>query len=148
MSRLDVTADLRIEVDGTQATLVGSGDRLVLETTDPGAFWSALLRAELPAGVGRIDAARALGRIADGLRDAGVRVDVRGPRGRLVALGAGVRSPAGRLGTGSSALRPGGPRALAPLVLATLRDRPVVRSLAGVALGALGVVLLRRATRR
>lgn len=147
MSRLHVVADLSVEVDGVPATLTGDGRRLVLETADPGVLWSAVARAQLPAGVGRVDAARALGRLADGLRDAGVRLEVRGPRGELVALGDGVRSAAGRVTTGSSALRPGGPRAIGPLVLTDLQRRPAARVLALAALtGVVAAVL--RARRR
>lgn len=143
MSRLDVVADLALEVDGVPATLTGSGGRLVLEATDPGALWSSLARAPLPVGVGRVDAARALGRLADGLRDAGIRVEVRGPRGELVALGDGVRSAAGRITTGSSALRPGSPRALGPLVLTDLQHRPAARVLVLAALGGIVAAVLR-----
>lgn len=143
MSRLDVVADLALEVDGVPATLTGSGGRLVLEATDPGALWSSLARAPLPVGVGRVDAARALGRLADGLRDAGIRVEVRGPRGELVALGDGVRSAAGRITTGSSALRPGSPRALGPLVLTDLQRRPAARVLVLAALGGIVAAVLR-----
>lgn len=143
MSRLDVVADLALEVDGVPATLTGSGGRLVLEATDPGALWSSLARAPLPVGVGRVDAARALGRLADGLRDAGIRVEVRGPRGELVALGDGVRSAAGRIATGSSALRPGSPRALGPLVLTDLQHRPAARVLVLAALGGIVAAVLR-----
>ncbi len=147
MSKLHVVADLAVEVDGVPATLTGDGNRLVLEATDPGALWSAVAHAQLPAGVGRVDAARALGRLADGLRDAGVRLEVRGPRGELVALGDGVRSAAGRVTTGSSALRPGGPRALGPLVLTDLRRRPGARVAAVTAVVA-AVVAALRARRR
>lgn len=147
MTRLDVVADLTVDIDGVPGTLTGSGGQLVLETADPRALWSAVTRTSLPAGVGRVDTARALGRLADGMREAGVRLEVRGPRGRLVALGAGVRSVAGRVTTGSSALRPGGAGALGPLVLADLRRRPAVRAAAValvVAAAALAVVRRRR----
>jgi hypothetical protein len=102
-------------------------------------------RAALPAGVGRVGGPRALGRLASGLRDAGVRLEVRGPRGVLVALGDGVRSAAGRVTTGSAALRPGGPRALGPLVLSDLRGRPavLVPALAALA-GAVALAVRRR----
>lgn len=144
MTRLDVTADLAVEVDGVPATLTGSGGRLVLSASDPVALWSAVVSSDLPAGFGRVDGPRSLGRIADGLREAGVRLDVRGPRGPVVALGAGVTSAAGRLSTGSSALRPGGPRALAPLLISDLRRRPLAAASAVAVLVALVATTLRR----
>lgn len=144
MTRLDVTADLAVEVDGVPATLTGSGGRLVLSASDPVALWSAVVSSDLPAGFGRVDGPRSLGRIADGLREAGVRLDVRGPRGPVVALGAGVTSAAGRLSTGSSALRPGGARALAPLLLADLRRRPLAFAAAAALLAVAAVALRRR----
>ena len=147
MTRLDVVADLTVDIDGVPGTLTGSGGRLVLETADPRALWSAVTRASLPAGVGRVDAARALGRLADGMREAGVRLEVRGPRGPLVALGDGVRSVTGRMTTGSSALRPGGAGALGPLVLADLRRRPAVRAAAVALLAAVALAAGRRRTR-
>lgn len=152
MTRLEVVADLTLDVDGVPAVLIGSGDHLVLDAADPGALWSAVTRAALPAGVGRVDAARALGRLADGLREAGVRLDVRGPRGALVTLGAGVESATGRLSTGSSALRPGGVRTLGPLVLADLRDRRTVRiaalAAAGLTVAGLTISAVLRRSRR
>jgi hypothetical protein len=144
MTRLEVQADLTVDIDGVPGTLTGSGGRLVLETADPRALWSAVTRASLPVGVGRVDAARALGRLADGMRDAGVRLEVRGPRGPLVALGDGVRSVTGRVTTGSSALRPGGAGALGPLILADLRHRRPVRVAAFAALAAAALAVLRR----
>ena len=146
MTRLDVTANLTVELDGVPATLTGHGGRLVLAADDPGALWTAVTRAGLPSGVGRLVASRALGRFADGLRDTGVRIDIAGPRGPLVSIGDGVRSGAGWLTTGSSALRPGGIRAIGPLVLNDLRGRTVARA---AALALSGVVVLAvAATRR
>ncbi len=145
MTRLDVVADLTVDLDGVPATLTGGGGgRLVLASADPGALWAALTRAGLPAGAGRVDAARALGRFADGLREAGVRLEVRGPRGELAVLGAGVDSAAGRLGTGSSALRPGGPGVLGRLLLADLRRRPLARAGAAALLAVAVAVVARR----
>lgn len=148
MSRLEVTADLAVELDGVPATLTGRGGRLVLAADDPDALWSALARAGLPAGVGRVAASRALGRFADGLRDTGVRLDVAGPRGPLVSLGDGVRSGAGWLTTGSSALRPGGVRAVGPLALSNLRSRPLPRRMALVALAGLAALAVAAVRRR
>jgi hypothetical protein len=142
--RLHVTADLRLDLDGVPATLTGDGDRLVLETGDPRALWSTITKAGLPAGVGRVSAARAVGRLASGLRDAGVSVEIRGPRGPLVSLGDGVRSVAGRVTTGSDALRPGGPGALGPLVLSSLRRPAVLVGALAALAGAVAVAVRRR----
>jgi hypothetical protein len=97
--------------------------------------------------VGRVASARALGRLADGLRDAGVRHEIAGPRIPRVSIGPGVRSGTGRWTTGSSAPRPGGLRTLGPLVLSDLRSRPAARTAALAVLGAAVAALVAAAVR-
>jgi hypothetical protein len=67
----------------------------------------------------------------------------------VASLGAGVDSPVGRVLTGSSALHPGAPAVLAPLVWQDLRRRPGARAAAGLALaGIVGIVVAGVARRR
>ena len=147
MSRSEVTADLAIDVDGVSATLTGRGGRLLLAADDPVALWSAVTQIDLPADPGRVAASRALGRFADTLRNNGVRLDIAGPHGPLVSIGHGVRSGAGWLITGSSALRPGGVRASGPLIVSGLRSRRLTRRTVATALVFL-VTLASAAVRR
>ena len=136
--QLAVFADLRIETDGQRAHLVGDGKSLILHTDQPLRFWRSIDHAALPAGVGRVNGPRALGRVADALHDAGVTVDVTGPDGVLVRLGDGAGSRLGKLVTGSSAVGFGSVRLLASTVSARL---PVGRIAAALALVAvLGVI--------
>ena len=150
--RADVTvsvrADLMMDLDGASVTLTGDGDRLVLATERPLALWETLARTPLPVGVGSVSGPAGAGRVADALRDAGVNLDVRGPRGTVASLGAGVDSALGRVLAGSSALRPGGLAAVAPLMWHAVRHHPAAR-IAGLALATIvGVVVGRRAHRR
>lgn len=136
--RLDVTADLTLDVDGVAAHLTGSGSRLVLTSSHPERVLDAAVASQLPAAVGRVDGPRAVGRLADMLREAGVRLEVRGPQGTVAAIGDDVRSLTGRVLTGSDAVAVGGPRALATLVWRG-RRRQVLQGAGGVVV--LGVAL-------
>ena len=145
---VSVQADLTIDLDGTAATLTGDGDRFVLATEKPGALVNSLTGVTLPAGVGSVPGPVGVGRIAEALREAGVNLVVRGPRGTVASLGAGVDSALGRALVGSGALRPGAPAAVGPLVWQAVRRRPAAR-VAGLALAiAAGFVLVRRARSR
>jgi hypothetical protein len=115
---LSITADLRLDLDGTKAHLVGDGQSLILHSSDPLRLWSALNQASVPAGIARVDGPRAVGRAADALLDNGLRVDVTGPHGVLVRLGQGADSRAGRLITGSSGVEFGSARALGATIRA------------------------------
>jgi len=141
---LAVFADVRVDIEGHRAHLVGDGQSLILHTDQPLHLWSALAHAPLPAGVGRVNGPRALGRAADALRAAGLTVDVTGPDGVLVRLG-GAGTSAGRLLTGSSAVGLGSTR----VVTSTLNARvPVGRiSLAAALVAAMALavaVIVRR----
>lgn len=149
--RLDVTADLSIDLDGVTgvtgvtAHLTGSGSRLVLTSAQPERLLDAALASALPAGVGQISGPRAVGRVADLLRDAGVQLQVRGPQGTVATIGDDVRSPTGRVLTGSDAVSVGRPGALAALAWRG-RRREVLVAVGGTALLtlALRTVLRRR----
>lgn len=151
--RLRVDADLSLDLQldpqphtaGVAARLTGSGDRLVLESQDPVATWDAVTGAALPTGVAGADGPRAVGRLGDALSDAGLRLDVRGPRGSIARLGDGVDSPLGRLATGSRRVAPGTPSALGPLLVARLRQERAARAAAA---GVVALVLVLAARRR
>lgn len=119
--RLQVVADLRLDLDGRPATITGAGSQVHVRTVDPGRLWGQVVGAPLPAGVDRSNGPRAVGQVANGLAAAGLTVTVEGPNGPLVVLGKGGRSIRGRLFTGSSHVRPGAIGALRPLALAQLR---------------------------
>jgi len=110
---LRVEADLAIEVDGRSAHLRGDGSTLVLTSAHPESLWAVAGRTALPTGVGVASGPRAIALVADRLAAAGLRLEVMGPQGRVVRLGDGVQSVLGRVTTGSSAVGPGRPRALA-----------------------------------
>ena len=145
---VSIRADLRMDLDGASATLTGDGDRLVLATERPGALWDTLASAPVPIGVRPASGSAGVGRVAEALRAAGLNLDVRGPRGTVATLGAGVDSVLGRVLAGSSALRPGAPAAVAPLLWHAVRQWPAAR-IAAIALAiAAGFVAVRRPSRR
>ena len=121
--QIRVEADLTIEVDGTPARLSSEGERLVLSSPHPERVWQAVLSSALPAGVGSLDGPRAIGRLAGELAASGVRLEVTGPRGSVAHLGQGVDSRLGRLATGSSAVAPGAPAAVAVLLWSRVSRR-------------------------
>lgn len=141
--RLDVTADLTIDVDGVPAQLTGSGSRLVLTSSHPEQLLDAAAASMLPVGVGEINGPRAVGRVADLMREAGVRLEVRGPQGAVATLGDDVRSAVGRVLTGSDAVSVGRPGALAALVWRG-RRREVLIGAGGATVLLLAVRALRR----
>lgn len=99
-----VFADLRLETDGHRVQLVGDGQSLVVHTSDPRRLLHDVRHLSLPAQMSGAAGRTALGRAADGLRQVGIRVDVRAPDGVLVRLGDGPGSRFGRIVTGSSAV--------------------------------------------
>ncbi len=119
---LTVEAELLITVDGSQARLTSTGRELRLESDAPAALWSAVNKSELPAGLGRISGPRAIGRLADTLAAQGLEFVVVSPSGELVRLGTDQPSRVGRLTTGSRSVRLGSARAIAPVVLALVRQ--------------------------
>lgn len=142
-----VEADLRLELDGHAATLTGSGTDLTLHCAEPAALLGQLSFAALPSGVDRIDGPRSLGRAADGLYRAGLRLSVTGPDGAVLVLGRDQDSRLGRLATGSRRARFGSTRTLRPVVAAEVirrvQRRPGRSVLGGLALLAAAVVTVR-----
>ena len=126
---LRVEADLAIEVDGRSAHLRGDGNTLVLTSAHPASVWAAAVGAALPAGVGVASGPRAIALVADRLAAAGLSLEVTGPQGRVVRLGDGVQSVLGRVTTGSSAVGPGRPRAVAVLLWQGQRRRVAVAAM-------------------
>lgn len=143
--RLHVQADLSLDIDGVTARLTGDGGLLTLRTSHPERVWASALGASLP--MGGADDPRSVGRIADALADAGLRVDVVGPQGVVVSLGAGVDSRAGRIAAGSAAVGPGSPKAVA-LTLWRRTARPALTVLGAGALALLGAATWARRRRR
>ena len=135
-----VFADLRLETDGHRVHLVGDGRSLVVHTSDPRKLLRDVRHMSLPAQVAGLAGRTALGRAADGLRDVGIRVDVRGPGGVLVRLGDGPESRLGRAVTGSDAVQFGKARDLA--AAASLPVKRAALVIAGISIGA--VLLWRR----
>ncbi len=127
--QIRVEADLGIDVDGTPAHLAGNGSTLILSSPHPERVWRAVVSAALPAAVGDLNGPRALGRVGDGLAEAGLRLQVSGPHGTVADLGHGVHSRLGHLVTGSTAVAPGSARALTALWLNWIkaRTRPGLR---------------------
>jgi hypothetical protein len=127
---LAVDADLTISFGESSARLTGSGQRLVLELDSPlDAF------ASVPSG----SSLRLVRAFADGLAQAGLRVDVVSHRGALMSMGAGVRSRLRRFGV-SSGVAFGSPTALLALawpssVRVVARHR-VLAATAGLAVAA------------
>lgn len=141
---LSVSADLRLDIDGSKAHLVGDGQSLILHSSDPLRLWSALNQASLPAGISRVDGPRAIGRAADALLDNGLSVDVTGPHGVLVRLGRGADSRAGRIVTGSRGVEFGSARALGATARAAVPVRRIAISGAVVAAAAALYAVSRR----
>jgi hypothetical protein len=121
---LSVVADLRLETAGQRIQLVGDGQSLVLHTDHPLALLGAARRAALPSTIGPAPGRREVGRAADALRSAGLRIDLRGPAGVLISLGNGAGSASGRLLTGSRAVSFGPP---GDVLTALARGLPVGR---------------------
>ncbi|KJE22397.1 hypothetical protein FF36_03269 [Frankia torreyi] len=94
-----------------------SGDRIRITTGQPGQLWSVAgdLLAALPAGVlpATVPAGRAgLRHVADVLAAEGMTVEIHGPAGPLVTIGADVDSRLGGLTVGSRRVEPSIPAAL------------------------------------
>jgi hypothetical protein len=144
---LAVEGDLAFTVQGpagaTAGTVTGAGGVVRVHADDPVAAWDAAL-GSVSTGTAALRA------VADRLHDQGVVLEVSGPAGLVATVGAGVRSPLGRLVTGSRRVRPGRPAAVRPLALAQARraTRGAVRPAALVAAVAVGAWALRRAARR
>ena len=109
---LHVESDLTFSVTGPSGPVTGrveaSGATVTVRTSDPVATLDAALGGQ-PYTPSAIEA------LAARLADSGITVDVSGPQGTVVTLGAGVTSTIGRILAGSRLVRPGSLRAVAPL---------------------------------
>jgi hypothetical protein len=128
---LRVDSDLSFSVDGpsgkSSGRLSAAGSTVTISLTNPAAAIGSAMNSGSPQ-------AAAVGHF---LASAGVTVDVVGPRGPVMTVGAGVDSAFGALLSGTRHLRLGSPRAIAPLVRARLTPPARVRRLLAVAAAAL-----------
>ena len=116
-ARLEVEADLRLDLDGQAVTVTGTGAHVEVTLEDPSQALEQAISALWPRR-GRtsvLGLVRRLGRGAEVVHAAGLSIIVRGPRGRLLTLGGRPSRLAGLI-TGSRQIRIGGLRAVAPLV--------------------------------
>lgn len=112
---LHVESNLSFSVTGpagpVTGRLEGSGSTMTVRTSDPVATLDAALGGQ-PYTSSAVEA------LAARLSASGITVDVVGPRGTVVTLGAGVISSIGRVLAGSRRVRLGSIRATAPLIRA------------------------------
>ena len=137
-ARLDVTADLSIEVDGAPVRVIAQGGELQVVAEDVRGFVRALQAAATARNgtrPGRADIAE----LAGALADAGLTARLGSPSQHVVTVGAGVDSALGGALLGS---RQAAPDALG-IVRASGRARGVEAALAG-ALVLVGIAVVRR----
>lgn len=124
---LDIRSDLRLDVDGIEATVVADGRRLTVHAGEPGKLLAqaASAAAQLPGPPVSI---RALSRRVGSLLDeAGLVADIRSSHGTLIEFGRGCESRAGRLLLGSEHATFGGAGTLVPALASYVRASAVVR---------------------
>ncbi len=149
---LAVEGGISFTVEGpagaTSGTVTGDGGTVRVHAEDPAAAWDAAL-GSVSTGPAVLSA------VADRLHDEGLVLEVVGPAGLVATVGAGVRSPLGRLLAGSRRVRLGRPAAVRPLAVAQARRtarglaRPAALVLAaGGALAALRRTAAGRGRRR
>ena len=121
---LIIHSDLTFSVDGpggpSSGRIEAAGSRLTVHASDPVAAMDAAFGARGPAS--NTPAA-----VANFLAERGLTVDVVGPRGPVVTLGAGVQSAVGGLVSGSRHVRLGSPRGVTPFLAARLTPTASVR---------------------
>lgn len=133
---LRIDSDLTFSVDGPSGSSTGRVDaaesKVTISVTNPAAVVGSVLG-------NRPQNATAIG---DLLAQSGVTVEVVGPRGPVISVGAGVDSAVGALLSGSRHLRLGSLRAAAPLLRARLMlPTPARRPLAVAAASVLTLVV-------
>ena len=136
-SRLDLTADLSIEVDGEPVRVTAEKGDLRVVATDVRGFVLGL-RAAAAARDGTRPGRADVRRLADALADAGVTARLSSPSQHVVTVGAGVDSALGGL---LLSTRKAQPDALG-IVRASGQARAVGTALAAALL--LGIAVLRR----
>ncbi|WP_448616080.1 hypothetical protein [Modestobacter sp. URMC 112] len=107
--RLDVTADLRLEVDGVPVQVRASGDEIAVTSPDVRRLFSAV-RVAGGATTQGPPGREELARVADALAGHGLTARFDGPAGRVLSLGADVEWPAGSalLGSRHARVHPAG----------------------------------------
>ncbi|SHG46134.1 hypothetical protein [Geodermatophilus nigrescens] len=134
--RLEVTADLRLEVDGVPVRVEASGSEISVTSDDVRRLFAAVRVAGGAATQGSPGRTE-LARVADTLAGHGLTARLDGPAGRVLSLGADVDSPAGSalLGTRRARLHPAG---------ALRSSGPVPVAAAGLLLIAIAALARRR----
>ena len=131
---LHVESDLTFSVNGpagpSTGTVRASGSRVTVVTSDPVSLLDAVLGADgggaaTPAAVG------------DLLASVGLTVEIVGPKGPVVTVGAGVKSAIGALVSGTQRVQPGSLRAVGPLAVARIRRPQKVRGQVAIGVAAL-----------
>ena len=138
VTRLDVTADLSLEVDGAPVRVTAQGGDLDVVADDVRGFVRGL-RAAATARSGTRPGRADVGALAGALADAGLTARLRSPSQDVVTVGAGVDSALGGVLLGTRRARPD---ALG-IVRASGRARGVEAALAG-ALVLVGIAVVRR----
>lgn len=142
---LHVESDLTFAVDGpsgpSTGTVRASGSRVTVRTSDPVSLLDAVLGADsggaaTPAAVG------------DFLAEVGLTVEVVGPRGPVVTVGAGVDSAIGSWVSGTKRVRPGSLLATGPLAVARIRRPRPTRGQVAIGVAAAVALLAADVTRR
>ena len=104
-ARLEVTADLSVEVDGAPVRVTGRGGDLHVVADDVRGFVLGL-RAAATARNGTRPGRADVGDLAGALADAGLTARLASPSRSVVTLGSGVDSVLGRLLLGTRQARP------------------------------------------
>ncbi|WP_228394874.1 hypothetical protein [Modestobacter roseus] len=138
MTRLDVTGDLSIEVDGAPVRVTARGGDVHVVADDVRGFVQGL-RAAATARTGTRPGRADVAGLAGALAGAGLTARLDSPSQHVVTVGAGVDSPLGGVLLGTRLARP------EPLgiVRASVRARTVETALAAAVL-ALGYAVVRR----
>ena len=105
VTRLDVTADLSVEVDGAPVRVTARGGDVEVVADDVRGFVLAL-RAAATARTDARPSRADLGGLAGALADAGLTARLRSPAQPVVTVGAGVDSGLGGLLLGTRLARP------------------------------------------
>ena len=137
VTRLDVTADLSIHVDGAPVRVTAEGGELRVVAADVRGFVLGL-RAAATARNGTRPGRADVGDLAEALAGAGLTARLASPSQHVVTVGAGVDSALGGLLLGTRGARPD--------TLGILRASGRARSVGAAATGALllGIAVARR----
>ena len=138
VGRLDLTADLSVEVDGAPVRVTARGGDVDVVADDVRGFVLGLREAATARNGSRPGRAD-VGSLAGALADVGVTARLRSPSQHVMTIGAGVDSALGGLLLGTRLARPD--------ALGVLRASGRAREVEAVAVGALALltaVVLRR----